>query len=461
MLPLIRSKVWIGFALSLTLPLGSCANSSLERSLAADPQLQTGAGGFGRPNAASSSPLRATAALPPDFPEEIPIYPDAALQAVTATTTEDGSDRPNVLTRWLTTASATEVQQFYQQAFQSQGWQVNSTGISPLEAVSATKNGLQVTLNLASVASPAPAASPVSTTDFSLSYRQRETGDSSVTPTAESATTSSASPSTKLPQPGDPTFIGPLLPNPETVVGSSSPSSTSSPAVTAAIATPQQFSDLAQVPAELQSYVGDLAQLGVLNVSSGQDFKPNQVITRREFARWLVNTNNRLYATRPGNQIRLGVATEQPAFQDVPRNDADFATIQGLATAGIVPSPLSGNSTTVTFRPNAPLTREDLILWKTPLDTRQALPNATLDAVQQTWGFQDTPRIDPKALRAVLADYQNSDLANIRRAFGYTTLFQPKKPVTRAEAAAVLWHFGTQGDGISAKEVGQSTAQIQ
>jgi hypothetical protein len=197
-----------------------------------------------------------------------------------------------------------------------------------------------------------------------------------------------------------------------------------------------------------------LAQLGVLNVSSGQEFKPNQVITRREFARWLVAANNRLYATRPGNQIRLAVATDQPAFQDVPRSDADFAAIQGLATAGIIPSPLSGNSTTVTFRPNAPLTREDLILWKTPLDTRQALPNATLDAVQQTWGFQDTPRIDPKALRAVLADYQNSDLANIRRAFGYTTLFQPKKPVTRAEAAAVLWYFGTQGDGMSAKDAG-------
>lgn len=461
MLPLIRSKVWIGLALSLTLPLGSCANSALERSLAADPQLQTGAGGFGRPVATSPSPLRTTAALPPDFPEEIPIYPDAALQAVTATTAEAGSDRPDVLTRWLTTASALEVQQFYQQAFQSQGWQVDSTGISPLDAVSATKNGLQVTLNLAAAESPAPSAPSVSTTDFSLSYGQRETGGSNRTPTPESPTTSSASPRTELsstaPKPGDPTFIGPLLPNTTTAAGSFS----SSPAVPAAIAPPQQLADLAQVPAELRSYVSDLAQLGVLNVSSGQDFKPNQAITRREFARWLVSANNRLYATRPGNQIRLGVATEQPAFQDVPRNDADFATIQGLATAGIVPSPLSGNSTAVTFRPNAPLTREDLILWKTPLDTRQALPNATLDAVQQTWGFQDTPRIDPKALRAVLADYQNSDLANIRRAFGYTTLFQPKKPVTRAEAAAVLWYFGTQGDGISAKEVGQPAAQIQ
>jgi hypothetical protein len=51
-----------------------------------------------------------------------------------------------------------------------------------------------------------------------------------------------------------------------------------------------------------------------------------------------------------------------------------------------------------------------------------------------------------------LADFQNSEQANIRRVFGYTTLFQPKKPVTRAEAAAALWYFGSQGEGLSAKE---------
>ncbi|MFM6397433.1 MAG: S-layer homology domain-containing protein, partial [Planktothrix sp.] len=34
----------------------------------------------------------------------------------------------------------------------------------------------------------------------------------------------------------------------------------------------------------------------------------------------------------------------------------------------------------------------------------------------------------------------------------FTTLFQPKKNVTRAEAAATLWFFGFQGEGISAKD---------
>ncbi|MGB3642768.1 MAG: S-layer homology domain-containing protein, partial [Rivularia sp. (in: cyanobacteria)] len=51
-----------------------------------------------------------------------------------------------------------------------------------------------------------------------------------------------------------------------------------------------------------------------------------------------------------------------------------------------------------------------------------------------------------------IADYQNGEQSNIRRVFGYTTLFQPKKAVTRAEAAAALWYFGTESEGISAKE---------
>ncbi|WP_448598702.1 S-layer homology domain-containing protein [Thermoleptolyngbya sp.] len=223
--------------------------------------------------------------------------------------------------------------------------------------------------------------------------------------------------------------------------------------------TPQRFSDLAQAPEDLQPYITDLAELGVLQLTPAAEFKPNQTITRREFARWLMAANNEIFANQPANKIRLAAPSESPTFQDVPSSDPDFAAIQGLASAGIVPSPLSGNSTVVTFRPDAPLTREDLILWKTPLDLRRSLPNATLEAVQQTWGFQDAASIDPRAQRAVLADFQNADLSNIRRAFGYTTLFQPKKPVTRAEAAAVLWFFGTQGNGLSAKEAGQQDAE--
>ena len=159
-----------------------------------------------------------------------------------------------------------------------------------------------------------------------------------------------------------------------------------------------------------------------------------------------------MYANNPAKKIRLAATSTQPAFRDILTKDPDFPAIQGLAEAGLIPSALSGDTTTVLFRPDAPLTREQLLLWKIPLDTRQALPVANLEAVKQTWGFQDAGSIEPKALRAVLADFQNAEQSNIRRVFGYTTLFQPKKPVTRAEASAALWYFGTQSEGMSARE---------
>ncbi|MEL6813613.1 MAG: S-layer homology domain-containing protein [Cyanobacteria bacterium J06598_3] len=252
------------------------------------------------------------------------------------------------------------------------------------------------------------------------------------------------------------------------------------------------YTDLAKAPEEIQPYLVDLLELKLLEIRppvakptpaptpaatgdadgdteenaapapkptpapappNADEFRPNQAVTRREYARWLLATNNRFYSGQRTRKIRPGVSSSQPVFQDVKANDPDFDAIQGLAEAGIIPSPLTGSSTTLTFRPDAPLTRKDLLLWKVPLDTRQPLPQATSAAVQEAWGFQDASKIEPRALQAVLADHQNGDFANIRRAFSYTTLFQPDKAATRAEAGAVLWRFGNSTEGLTAQEL--------
>ena len=187
--------------------------------------------------------------------------------------------------------------------------------------------------------------------------------------------------------------------------------------------------------------------------------EPNKIVTRREYARWLVAANNQIYASRQAKQIRLAVDSSEPAFSDIPKTDPDFSAIQGLAEAGLIPSSLSGETKNVKFRPDAPLTRETMILWKVPLDTRQVLPTANIDGVKEKWSFQDASKIDSQASRAILADFNNGDLANIRRVFGFTTLFQPKKSVTRAEAAASLWYFGIQDQGLSAKDALQAKSQ--
>ena len=225
------------------------------------------------------------------------------------------------------------------------------------------------------------------------------------------------------------------------------------------------YVDIDKAPEEIQPYLVDLIELDLLKVPApakaadgkpptpADQFRPNQAVTRREYARWLLATNNRFYADQRSRKIRAGVGSSQPVFKDVATSDPDFGAIQGLAEAGIIPSPLTGSSTELTFRPDAPLTRKDWILWKVPLDTRSPLPQATAAAVEQAWGFQDAAKIPARPLQAVLADYQNGDFSNLRRALGYTTLFQPDKAVTRAESAAVLWRYGNSTEGITAESL--------
>ena len=244
------------------------------------------------------------------------------------------------------------------------------------------------------------------------------------------------------------------------VVGTSELPETEQPVPTF---TQPSYTDIGEAPEELQQYIEDLVLLDVLmliDVKADDDverdpneFLPNEIITRREYARWLLAVNNRFYSDQRAKKIRPAVDSSKPVFQDVGATNIDFAAIQGLAEAGIIPSALNGTSTAVKFRPDAPLTRKDLILWKVPLDKRSALPEATAAAVTEAWGFQDAGTIEPAALKAVLADHSNGEFANIRRALGYTTIFQADKGVTRAEAAAVLWRFGNSTEGITAAEL--------
>ncbi|WP_445924920.1 S-layer homology domain-containing protein [Leptodesmis sp.] len=443
-------------AVVLLLPLASCANSgfgdSLQNSLAADPRLKETSPDGSLQSVNGTPSLAATSAqLPENFPSEIPRYPGAQLQVAKAS----GADSPlpgaqSTLTEWNTSDTSDRVLAFYKEQLQTGNWTLEPTPLTaPQGTLVARQKDLKVTVTVPnSTASPAPNPG----TTFTLQY-SRESASTAQSPTASISPSLSSSPA--------PTQLEVFLGVKGTSDGAIAQASPAPPPITS---TPTPYTDLDKAPKELQQYLMDLAQLGVLSLSPSGDktkaadttFAPDKPVSRREYARWLFAANNRLYSDRAAQQIRSGQAS-QPAFRDVPPTDPDFAAIQGLAEAGIIPSSLSGDPTVVTFRPDAQLTREAMLLWKVPMDTRQPLPIANLDAIKQTWGFQDAARIEPSAQRAVLADFQNGDLSNIRRVFGYTTLFQPQKPVTRAEAAATLWYFGYQGNGVSARDALKGT----
>ncbi|MEI6444785.1 MAG: S-layer homology domain-containing protein [Nostocales cyanobacterium ELA583] len=424
--------VFLSFAVLLSLT--ACTNSqsakNLQKSLAADPQLQNNPVPFGKPQSqqVTPNPNTSTIKLPADFPADIPIYPNATLEEVIPANSDN-----KISIRWQSADPSNLITSFYRQQFQAKNWQIVQQPQDDIEGTfSARRNDLLINLTIKpqTVTKAAP-NQPQTATKLVIEY-----SSNSQTTTTNPVTQSNNS-----------EFVGPVLPN------TNSPNITTQPTSQPEILTTQEFTDIQKAPPEWRSHIQDLATLGVLSIEpKTNEFLPDKIITRREYARWLVAANNAMYANNPAKKIRLAATSTQPAFRDILTKDPDFPVIQGLAEAGLIPSALSGDTTAVLFRPDAPLTREQLLLWKIPLDTRQALPAANLEAVKQTWGFQDAGSIEPKALRAVLADFQNAEQSNIRRVFGYTTLFQPKKPVTRAEASAALWYFGTQGEGISATE---------
>ncbi|MEO0541347.1 MAG: S-layer homology domain-containing protein [Cyanobacteria bacterium P01_A01_bin.105] len=268
------------------------------------------------------------------------------------------------------------------------------------------------------------------------------------------------------PEPGQADYVGPLAQSPQSGTSETDAEPTGTSTDTPNRSLSQPYQDLNEAPEELRTYLRDLTALKLLTLREptadptastpqtrpirNNTFNPNQTATRREFARWLFEANNTFYEDAQDKKIRAGVGSTAPVFKDVTPSDPDFGAIQGLAEAGIIPSALTGTATAVNFRPDAPLTRSDLILWKVPLDTHTTLPAATVEAVQAAWGFQDAAKIPALSLQAVLADYQLGEFANLRRALGYTTLFQPERGVTRAEAASVLWRFGTTTAGTTA-----------
>ena len=406
-------------------------NKLLADKFAPDPKLKDNPVIINSPQKESPTPSPSKK-LPVDFPSGIPLYPGAKLLNIQTKSTEE-----RVETLWVSADKVNDIESFYRQELQSNKWKITNPSLSTekklnqsqekeVKELIASRNDLQITVVLNS---------------------ESDKNESTISPSSSLINENNSGKAI--------TFIIQYqkITNSKVVQPKTKEEKNQTPITSNSDKSTVNFSDLDQVSEKLRGYIEDLTALGILTSSSDkQQFQPNEIITRRDYARWLVAANNQMHTNRPSQQIRLASEKSQPAFQDVGKDDPDFTVIQGLAEAGLIPSTLTNDTTAVLFRPDAPLTRESLILWKVPLDNRQALPTASIEAVKETWGFQDTAKIDSKVLRSLFVDFQNGEQANVRRVFGYTTLFQPKKAVTRREAATALWYFGFQGDGISAKE---------
>lgn len=402
--------------------------------------------------------------LPENFPASFPLYPKAQLTKV-----KSGKNQKSGMLTWNTPDNRKAIADYYQAELIANDWEITKpfqlkSNQKTVKAI-ARKNQLQVDLTLL------PSVDNSNNTELTVNYQPinqspEEPEEEPEISSAENFAGESSDTESKT-LPITPKSSNPLEQQEDSELKSQSEILTetrdadiSGTDYLDSLTT--DFIDLDEVPEQLSQPLEEIVALGILTPYTGNGnidlnkFAPNEVITRGEYARWLIAANNRYYDDNPGKKIYIATKTNQPAFQDLKVNSPDFGAIQGLAEAGLVPSRLTENSTNLLFRPDAPLKREDLITWKVPLDMRQALPKASIEAIEESWGFQDATEINSVGIRALYADFQNGDHSNVRRIFGYTTLFQPKKPVTRAEAAASLWYFGFQGDGITAGEILES-----
>lgn len=430
---LLNYKSVFTFLITLTLITGCGEN--FEQRLAPDPKLKEGENSSHSSNPESNTQVQdsessnqreteenqtsPTLNLSDQLPENIPVYPEAEL-----VNQDINSENTSGSLELTSTESRNSIKSFYEQQLTQEQWNIvtpfseTSDGNEQLKARSRqnTSPSLELIVVLSDATGNNNNNSNISIQYQPFSENNQESQEQQDQTTAENQ---------------------------------SSPTNTT-----------KQFTDLDQTPDSIQTYVKDVAQLGILNpietdnekAAESNRFAPNEVITRRTFARWLFQAHNRFYENA-GQQIRTVKQASTPAFQDISPSDPDFPIIQGLAEAGIIPSRLTGNTTVTSFRPDAPVTRETLLLWKVPLDIRGSLPSADVSTVKETWGFQDAGKIEANALGAVVADFSNGEQSNFRRIYGYTQLFQPNKAVTRAEAATALWLFGEQGEAISAKQL--------
>ncbi len=385
--------------------------------------------------------------LPKNFPQDIPIYSPAKLRLIQPGWTIDAGK-----VKLTSPDDASQVASYYQTELETSGWKIIQAftpdfNNSQHQGI-AIKDNLKIAVEIAKTEDD---------TQLTIAYEPiKEENSSTLSSTGDLS--DSYSIETEAEKNLDSISLDVRQNKGDIQDDMASETAIASPTNPMA-ASEVNFTDLDEVPEQLSKYVEEVAALGILTPytkdgnTDFNKFAPNQPVTRGEYASWLIAANNKYYSDSPGNKIYAVNKSDRPAFEDINSKNPDFSAIQGLAEAGLIPSMLTSDSSKLLFQPDAPLKREDLILWKVPLDVRKALPKASIEAIQESWGFQDAANVEPEALKALFADYQNGELSNIKRIFGFTTLFQPKKPITRAEAAASLWHFGFQGDGITAPEV--------
>ena len=194
---------------------------------------------------------------------------------------------------------------------------------------------------------------------------------------------------------------------------------------------------LEDTPSPNKEMIMDLKNLGVFD-NLGKDFNLLEPITRGEYMALLYYANNAIRSQE--NHLRLAPAFD-PGFSDIDSSHPNYKYVQALANAGY-----SVGYPDNTFKPDQPITREELIGTKVPLDI-----GTKEDRDNNEGEFSDYEQIDRKFKSDINWDIYfvvGEKGSNTARAFGSIKSFKPQQPVWGYEAVATLWQFGTDFSGL-------------
>ncbi len=193
-------------------------------------------------------------------------------------------------------------------------------------------------------------------------------------------------------------------------------------------------------------YIDELTQLQVFWPPGGL-FEPKKPVLRREFARWLFHADIAIWGMYPGTFIHPASPDAVVYFSDVPQQDPDFTAIQGLHQAGVVLG--KGKR----FNPNRVITREQALAIAAYVDCGGLDPafagNAAKAYAELPW--RDKRKVGRQYVAAIASCMRADDAASVQnrldtaeRTFGNVTMLDPRRPLTRAQAAAMIWRIGQQ-----------------
>ncbi|MDQ2992120.1 MAG: S-layer homology domain-containing protein [Candidatus Eremiobacteraeota bacterium] len=216
----------------------------------------------------------------------------------------------------------------------------------------------------------------------------------------------------------------------------------------AASAAPAQFTDLAGVFGAAQ--IQQLGQLGGLGASGGA-FQPNKPALRREFVRWLFNTNNLIWAVDPTLLFHPAAPGEPTYFKDFKNTDPDWPVVQGLQDAGV-----AVGFPDKTFKADQPITREQALAIKSLVDCGGPGTNTNVGFAQAKMPpYKDMASIS-KSYFLTIANCRGWDqyqsearVDNLGRTFGPVTVLRPQAQLRRSEAALMIYRIGKHGDSLS------------